>query len=81
MKSNIHMDDVQVNRDRRFGAEGIYYPAMVHRKGAAVPALFTEAQIKEAIRRAAANPEDVAAAQRPAGMFGRLASIFGRGKP
>lgn len=81
MKSNIHMDDVQVNRDRAFGAEGIYFPVMVHRKGAAVPALFTESQIKEAIRRAVANPEDVAAAQKPVGMFGRLASIFGRGKP
>ena len=47
------------NRERAFGAALGYVPALIENEiGDMSPALFTAAQIKEAIDRARANPED-----------------------
>lgn len=47
------------NNNRAFGAAPMYVPAMVEQlTGDLVPALFTQAQIQEAIDRAGFNPED-----------------------
>lgn len=58
MKSIIHRYEVLANRERKFGADGIYYPAIIRGNGGDVRALFTEEQLQAAIDRAAANPED-----------------------
>lgn len=47
------------NRARKFGAGLGYIPALIRNEvGDFTPALFTKAQIDEAIQRARANPED-----------------------
>lgn len=47
------------NRDRKFGAGIGYVPALIQTEvGDYMPALFTKAQIQEAIHRARCNPED-----------------------
>lgn len=47
------------NSDRKFGAVLGYVPALIQNEiGDFTPALFTKAQIDEAIQRARANPED-----------------------
>ena len=47
------------NRDRTFGSALGYVPALIENEvGDVSPALFTAAQIQEAIARAKANPED-----------------------
>lgn len=47
------------NRERAFGSALGYVPALIENEiGDMSPALFTAAQIKEAIDRARANPED-----------------------
>ncbi len=47
------------NRDRKFGSGLGYVPALIQNEvGDFAPALFTKAQIDEAIQRARANPED-----------------------
>lgn len=48
-----------LNRDRKFGAGIGYVPALVQTEvGDFMPALFTKAQLQDAIDRARANPED-----------------------
>lgn len=47
------------NRERKFGAGLGYVPALIQNEiGDFTPALFTRAQIDEAIQRARSNPED-----------------------
>ncbi len=47
------------NRERRFGANLGYVPALIQNEvGDFTPALFTKAQLDEAIARARSNPED-----------------------
>ncbi len=47
------------NRERRFGSNLGYVPALIENEvGDFVPALFTKAQLDEAIARARSNPED-----------------------
>lgn len=58
MKSIIHHADSVDNKNRRFGADAFYYPAIVQFEFARHRALFTEEQIQAAIKRAAENPED-----------------------
>lgn len=59
MKSIIHLSEKVPNRDRRFGSALEYYPCTIKTGPRVVPALFTPAQISEAISRAANNPEDM----------------------
>lgn len=56
--SRVIRSEVLANRDRKFGADGIYYPAMIHGNSGSFRALFTEEQLQQAIDRASANPED-----------------------
>lgn len=59
MHSRIYLDDKVPNTDRRFGQAPEYYPATIvvgHRR---FPAMFTPAQISEAMDRAKGNPEDI----------------------
>lgn len=58
------------NRDRKFGAENIYYPAYVRTPRGWRPALFTANQMQEAMARAEKNAEDVP--PRRVSLFGRL---------
>ena len=58
MKSTIHRSEVVANRERKFGEDGIYYPAIIRGNDGDVRALFTQEQIQVAIDRAAVNPED-----------------------
>lgn len=60
------------NLRRRFGAARIYYPAMVSRAGQLRPALFTEDQLLDAMRRAEAQPED---APRPSWLARLIAAV------
>ena len=59
MKSIIHLAEKVPNRDRRFGAAPEYFPVMIKTGPRTRPALFTPAQISDAIARAEANPEDI----------------------
>ena len=59
MKSQSHARERVPNTARKFGSAQDYYPAMVHLPNVTRPALFTEAEIMEAIERARQNPEDV----------------------
>lgn len=65
MKSIIHLSEKVPNRDRRFGAAPEYFPVMIKTGPRVTPALFTPAQISDAIARAEANPEDMPAPARP----------------
>lgn len=49
-----------INKDRRFGSAQAYYRADIRMGGKVYPALFTWAQLVDAMDRAAANPEDIA---------------------
>ena len=59
MKSIIHLAEKVPNRDRRFGAAPEYFPVVIKTGPRTLPALFTPAQISDAIARAEANPEDI----------------------
>ena len=59
MRSRIDLGEKVPNRDRRFGAAPDYYPVMIVTGLRRQSALFTPAQISEAMARAAANPEDM----------------------
>lgn len=48
-----------INTDRRFGSAQAYYRADVRMGGKVYPALFTWAQLVDAMGRATANPEDI----------------------
>ena len=59
MRSRIDLAEKVDNKDRRFGAALEYYPVMIVTGLRRQPALFTPAQISEALARAKANPEDM----------------------
>ena len=59
MHSRIYLDDKVPNTERRFGQAPAYYPVTIVTGARRQPALFTPAQIGEAMARARANPEDV----------------------
>lgn len=62
------------NRDRRFGSDLGYVPALIENEvGDVSPALFTAAQIREAIERARQNPED---APRPTWLKGLVSRVL-----
>lgn len=58
MRSRIDLAEKVDNKDRRFGAALHYFPVMIVTGKRKQPALFTAAQIGEAMDRAGANPED-----------------------
>ena len=59
IQSTIHLDEVVVNKDRKFGANREYYPVIVRTDDdQEAPALFTENEIAVARERAVENPED-----------------------
>lgn len=61
------------NRERKFGASLGYIPALIQNEvGDLTPALFTKAQIDEAIQRARANPEDAPVLSRWQSLFGKM---------
>lgn len=65
MRSIIHATEILPNRDRRFGAASVYFPATLRRAdGSEVPLLFTDHELTSAKHRAEGNPEDVDAARR-----------------
>lgn len=59
MKSRIDLAEKVDNREFRFGQALEYYPVTIITGLRRRPALFTPAQISEAIRRAEGNPEDI----------------------
>ena len=59
MHSKIYLDDKVPNTERRFGQAPEYYPVMIVTGSRRFPAMFTPAQISEAMERAAGNPEDI----------------------
>lgn len=59
MRSKLDLSEKVPNKDRRFGQALEYYPVMIVTGLRRQPALFTPAQISEAMERAAANPEDM----------------------
>lgn len=59
MRSRIDLAEKVDNKDRRFGSALSYFPVMIVTGKRKQPALFTAAQIGEAMERASANPEDV----------------------
>lgn len=62
------------NRDRTFGSSLGYVPALIENEiGDLSPALFTADQIKDAIARARANPED---APKPTWLKGLTAHVL-----
>ena len=58
MRSRIDLGEKVDNKDRRFGAALHYFPVMIVTGKRKMPALFTAAQIGEAMDRASMNPED-----------------------
>lgn len=59
MKNRIDLSEYTANMARRFGSARFYYQrVVVTRSGERVAALFTPAQIDEAVHRAQLNPED-----------------------
>lgn len=66
MKSVIHCSEMVRNQGRRFGSAQGYYPALLRGPASEdMPLLFTQDEINRALRRAAANPEDVLDVHRP----------------
>ena len=60
MESKILLSEAVENKDRRFGSNLIYHPAVVIKEnGEEVNALFSESQITVAMMRAERNPEDI----------------------
>ncbi len=59
MRSKLDLSERVPNKDRRFGAALEYYPAQIVTGFLRRHALFTPAQISEAMRRAEENPEDM----------------------
>jgi len=60
VKSKIYQSEKVENKDRKFGENPYYFPAMMHDiNGSQFPALFTNDQIQVAIDRATRNPEDI----------------------
>lgn len=57
-KSKIYADEQIPNTGRRFGSSKAYYPVMVNLFGTWEPALFTDAQVGDAVARARHQPED-----------------------
>ena len=59
MKSRIDLAEKVDNKEFRFGQALEYYPATIITGIRRRPALFTPAQISEAMKRAEENPEDM----------------------
>jgi len=59
MRSRLDLSEKVENKDRRFGAATEYYPAVIVHGSRQMPALFTPADISQAMQRADANPEDM----------------------
>ena len=60
LNSKIELKEEVINKDRTFGSNTSYYPAyVVLIDGKEVPALFTWAQIANAMERANRNVEDL----------------------
>ena len=59
MRSKLDLAERVPNKDRRFGAAMEYYPAQIVTGFLRRPALFTPAQISEAMKRAEENHEDM----------------------
>lgn len=60
MRSSIYASEVIANRDRRFGAATVYYPAtLIRSDGSRAPLLFTDAELAVAADRASRNAEDI----------------------
>lgn len=59
MRSFIDLSDAVENTERRFGSAQGYYPVTIVTGWRRTPALFTAAQVSEAIERAKVNPEDI----------------------
>lgn len=55
----IDISNRVTNTDRRFGSAQVYYRTDIRMGGKLHPALFTWAQLVDAMDRAAANPEDI----------------------
>lgn len=58
MRSKIYLDEKVDNKDRRFGQALEYYPVEIRTGDRRRFALFTPAQITEALLRGEANEED-----------------------
>ena len=56
IKSNLDMEEVVENTERKFGSNLEYYPCLINKE---IVALFTEHEIEIAMKRAARNPEDI----------------------
>jgi len=60
MRNRIYMADQVGNTERKFGSALSYVPLrVVNAAGEVSTALFTEAQVYEAVARAEKNPEDL----------------------
>ena len=55
----LFMEEVIRNTERKFGAATIYYPCFVQTRDGFKAALFTGEDIRAAMKRADANPEDL----------------------
>ena len=59
VRSRLYRTEVFFNKNRKFGAEGIYFPVIVvSETGEERRGYFTEAQMQVAIERYEKNPED-----------------------
>lgn len=60
MNSEIRMDEILINKKRKFGGAKYYYPCtIIDENGVNHDALFTKNQLKVAMKRAGRNPEDI----------------------
>jgi len=60
MESEIKCKEIVVNKDAKFGSALFYYPCVVENEtGERAGALFTEAELNNALERAERNPEDI----------------------
>jgi len=60
MKSEMYMDELVSNKERKFGSARYYFPCrIINAQGQAKMALFSGSQIKLATSRAEKNPEDI----------------------
>ena len=58
--STIDLRERVTNKERKFGANQVYFPArIITTDGSETNALFTASQIRVATKRALSNPEDI----------------------
>lgn len=71
IESEIKIEEMVSNTERKFGEAGTYYPVYITSvDGEPVPALFTGNQLEVAIARAKTNMEDVPAKDGGGFLFG-----------